>query len=296
MMPTAPGTVNTDKENPMHSREFWQQTARASWMAAVIATAASMVLSNTIKDQSPVASAAATTIITTLLASIGLGCGLAAIVAARTHGRSGILSPAVVGTIVNAGFLALIAIGLVSGTRRAEAARAEERRLGEESLLNYAGWLGAGFQSGVVVTASEVKEQSGVGQSINSLLLQPVQPFLLTVENRTGAAAAVVDPWSTRLLLADGRQVAALARSDIHPKDASAFDARHRKPVVVPPGVSNSPAWALFPLGTATRDVVQLSLVVNGSELKIPGRYFSAAEKRKLFEAAKANQARPASK
>jgi hypothetical protein len=83
---------------------FFQQAAQASWLAPVVAIGANLMLRNL--DQ-PAERVAISGMLLLVLYGLGFFLGLLALTGIRTHGRRGILVPALIGVVANAGILAL---------------------------------------------------------------------------------------------------------------------------------------------------------------------------------------------
>ena len=83
---------------------FFQQAAKASWLAPIVAIAANFVLRNV--DQ-PEQRMVIVGLMLLVLYGLGLCLGLVALAGVSSHGRRGILVPALIGVLLNAGILVI---------------------------------------------------------------------------------------------------------------------------------------------------------------------------------------------
>ena len=88
------------------------QLAKASWVAFLLVGAVSTIVRTATGDTA--SNSVVLTIVYVLLFGIGCGCGIAALAGVRRYGRHGILIPALIGTTLCLGMLALGTYGFFS--------------------------------------------------------------------------------------------------------------------------------------------------------------------------------------
>jgi hypothetical protein len=103
------------KEGPMpdpRSGAHATQLAKASWVAFLLVGTVSTIVRTATGDTA--SNAVVLTVVYALLLGVGCGCGIAALAGVRKHGRRGILIPALIGSTLCLGMLALGTYGFVS--------------------------------------------------------------------------------------------------------------------------------------------------------------------------------------
>jgi hypothetical protein len=100
----------------LQSRRVLIQLANASWISVLLAGAVSHVFELG-RPESAGATAVVTTIFSAVLLIIGAGSGITALVIIRMRRSGGILVPALIGSSLSIGLLALMCLGVIQGIR-----------------------------------------------------------------------------------------------------------------------------------------------------------------------------------
>lgn len=211
--------------------------------------------------------------------------------------------PAIVGLVVNgiliASFLSILLIArefsqkraaISSKTREQQAADAEQE--GVDVVEKYAGWLGATRLPGAVVTVTQWNDDAPGTREMKSYFSNRMSLMQIAIDNSGNSERLIVNPDSLVLHFNDGTTVKAIgvnsilssAKEDRDKWMAQAARARISEPHTKQPNCS-----AFVPEGTDFTHVSQISVEVNGEDVVVPGRFYSAEEKKTLVERAKHN-------
>jgi len=213
------------------------------------------------------------------IVAAGVGVGLVATVVAWAGGAR---REALMGAIVNGVVVAGVVIAMASGVRdkaRRAADSAELRKEGATAAAEYPGWYGAGSDGAVRLFALELDAKSELAQKIASGFDGPVAPLVVGLDNRGGDHDVTLDLTEVRLTMRDGTtrvtppRAAILARAK-----TDALRAYHAGVYHVARGATVTNALAF--LDGPMQDVTAVSVVVDGHAVTLPGRWYTAEEKR----------------
>jgi hypothetical protein len=187
---------------------------------------------------------------------------------------------ALLGIGAGAALLLVAQAGAVAGAR----SRADFEPMVQAALRDYAGFNGGVLIEGAAVSIVQIDEHSALGK----FLLEPFQhsfPLLLVgVDNSAGASDLVLDLDAARVLLRDGVKPV-LSRREMSTEARRGTDERlqhHLGTYTVPMGMRLDDALLLLPGPDPMPSARGVELTVNGARIKIPGRYFTLADKRAI--------------
>jgi hypothetical protein len=210
---------------------------------------------------------------------IGVGVGVVAtIVAWATGGRRRAAAGAIVNGVVVAGAVIAMFAGVRDKARRA-ADTAELRKEGATAAAEYPGWYGAGGDGVLRLFALELDARSELAQKIAAGFDGPVAPLVVGLDNRGGDRDVTLDLSEVRLTMRDGStrvtppRAAILARAK-----TDALRAYHAGVYRVARGTTVTNALAF--LDGPMQDVTAVSVIVDGRMVTLPGRWYTADEKR----------------
>jgi hypothetical protein len=209
----------------------------------------------------------------------GVAVGVLATIVAWARGaRRG----AATGAIVNGVVIAGVVIAMWSGARdraRRAADSAELRKEGATAAAEYPGWYGAGGDGRVRLFALELDAQSELAQKIATGFDGPVAPLVVGLDNRAGDHDVTLDLTEVRLTLRDGTTRATPPRAAILARaKTDALRSYHAGVYRVARGTTVTNALGF--LDGPMQDVTAVGLVVDGRLVTLPGRWYTADEKR----------------
>jgi hypothetical protein len=266
------------------SRAVVAAAARASWLVPALVLLVVGVTAPGGLVAAPVLPASAVIPVTTAAAAIGLLIGTFAAPASAWHEdalperRHALLGIGLSGTLLVTIGIASI-IGALSGRQAAE----ELDRATRIALRDSPGWNGGGRIEETLVSASEVD----AGTELAKILLRPFRTqysvLLLGIDNSAGSHEVTLD-LEHLTLQAPNRQIRALSRAELlHATDPAHAELEDLPKVVhVRAGERMDGVRVFLPQEALLRDVVAITLRVDGSDQTIRGRYFTAAEKRSM--------------
>jgi hypothetical protein len=208
-------------------------------------------------------------------AAAGLALGLAA-----RRGRQAVLGAAASGLV-----LLILGVAALSGAaaRRTRAAQqAAVARASAAAPLEGDGWYGARSLAGAGLFVLELDRDGSLGRMITDNFEQRFIPLVVGVDNRS-TRPMVLNLDGARLILADGSAVVGLDRGAVLEGTRRGRDeARrlHGGPYRVGAGQSLGNALLFVPPGTVMKEVVSVTIELDGASVTIPGRLVTAAEKR----------------
>ena len=185
----------------------------------------------------------------------------------------------------------LAAAGIATARGHADAQTQSEKTARVQALANagvqeFSGWVGRIADGGVVMFATQLDQQSPIGQMIAHTFARPVVPIVIGVDNRGGAAAISLDVTSVILELDDGSKRPLVDRKAIlasaQGPEREAVLAQHSGLYEIPAGGRLGNAIAFADPQAPLARTVAIDLVANGHAVRIPGRFMSAAEKQAL--------------
>jgi hypothetical protein len=203
---------------------------------------------------------------------------VATIVAWATGGRRRALAGAIVNGVVVAG----VVIAFFAGGRdlRARAAQSSElRKEGAAAAAEYPGWYGTGSDGRVRLFALELDAESELAQKIGAGFDARVAPVVVGLDNRGGDRDAELDLTEVRLTMRDGSVRVTPPRAAIlaHAK-SDALRRAHAGVYRVARGTTLTNALAF--VDGPMQEVTAIRVVVDGHAVTLPGRWYSADEKR----------------
>src|SRR5258706_3300305 len=261
---------------------FYHQAAKAAWVAPLIAILLGCVTS-TVRDTNPTM-AIVIGATNGLLILAGFVMAIVAFFGVKRYGPAGIIAPAIVGLLINLVFIGGIASLFLYARRgmaaRTTAARAAAARVvtpfsSPQSSLRQTGWLGAAtFQpANVTVTLVSMQDSHADTRAERSTLKSDASIIVIAINNRTGAAPAVLDTRNAQLVFADGRNVRALdAAAVLHPTDAPSMS----PPFIVGPGGLVEGKIIFIPPDLDLTKIELVRVTLSGTKVEIPGRIYTA--------------------
>ena len=283
---------------------FYRNAAKTAWLSPVVAIALGYCASAGIKASGTTGPLVqlVLTLVTGIFVLIGFFSAVIALLGMKSQGRQGILVPAAVGLAIN-GLLILAAVEVLSAARKVAAASevhpqqqlAAAEQDGRDSVLKYAGWVGALRTESGILTIGTLDDNSPTARMISDDLGTPCSLVMVATETGVGSAPPRIDPSSLKLSFNDGRFVEALDAHEVlgasHGAAAGAI-ARLQAPGKPQGDRVVSITLCFIPRGLSFRNVSSVTLTVNGKTTRVPGRLLSAGEKSNAYnEAPKASGA-----
>jgi hypothetical protein len=195
------------------------------------------------------------------IAASGLGAGAIAIVAARRDGIT--RRRAILGAITSASLLVVASVAFAAGA----ASDRDLKRAAKDAMANAPGWNGGARVGDAVVSAFEVDASSELARLLTASFDRPYRVVLFSVDNRAAGAPILVELAGARVHHGAGAPVTTAAASD---------------PVRVDGGERVDGAMGLFEPDADFRDVDWIAIRIDGSAARVPGRYFTTEEKRRI--------------
>jgi hypothetical protein len=196
------------------------------------------------------------------IAALGLVAGAAALLAAPREDRV-TRRRAILGATTSASLLVVAAVAFAAGS----ASDRDVKRAAVDAMANSPGWNGGARVGDALVSTFEVDASSALAKLLAESLARPYRVVLLSVDNRAAGRAVVVEPASARAH---------------HRSGAAATTAAATDPVHVAAGERVDRAMALFEPDADFRDVDWIVIRIDGVATRVPGRYFTLAEKRRI--------------
>src|SRR2546423_11061775 len=218
--------------------DLYEQAARASWIAPLIAIALNCLGRST----SPKDAAKMDLIIGFVNCGlIAAGCvlGILAMTGVKKRGPERVLAPAILGLIIN-GLLVVLALAFlpaakrVADTKRRQAQMANIQQQSEDVIAKFPGWFGvARTDGGAAVVIAQWNNDAPGTAMMKQNFAADFTLLSVVVDNSNGSAAVTVDPAATQALLAGGTKLAALPPAQIlntAKEDKEQLTQRHAKP------------------------------------------------------------------
>jgi hypothetical protein len=206
--------------------------------------------------------------------------GLAAALLAVLGGERWRALPGLLGCVA---IVSVAAIAYVAGSaddRNRAAARARLQQQGASAATEYPGWYGVA-SGGVRLFAVQLDPKSELARRVTDNFARPIALLVVGVDNRGGPRDVALDLTEVRLTLRDGSTrasppysaILASARSD---ELRAQLSGRY----VIPAGTAKQNNLAFLSPDETMRDVVGVTVELDGGSVTIPGRYYTAEEKR----------------
>ena len=282
--------------------DMYEQAARASWMAPLIAFVFSFLARAGLSQQKEAAAILAVVgFLSFTIIALGFGFAIYALLGVKKRGPERVLAPAIAGLVFNTLVIALSlsilpAAKRVADAKKRQAQMANIQQQSEDVIAKFPGWFGVGRTDGgtAVVVAQWNNDAPGTalmkdGFAADFTLLSVV------VDNSHGSSSLSIDPATTQLLLAGGETRTALPPMQIlntAKEDKDKLVQRHGRPRSVSAGEKLVDGLAFLPPRADLTHVTAVTVVVNGQRIEVPGHYYSAEEKGQLMDAAKRPQGR----
>ena len=102
------------------SKQSAQTAAKASWIAVLVPIGVRFAMQSSTREAGPNAWMVATlsVVLTVVCCLIGIGAGAYALAKVRSVGREGVLTPALIGTVLNGLILAIMVFAFVAAVGR----------------------------------------------------------------------------------------------------------------------------------------------------------------------------------
>ena len=276
---------------------FFQQAAKASWIAPVIAISLNVCATSTRHDPSLGNSDKYVKLtlgfVNAGLIVLGFAFGITALCGIRRYGKYKILVPAIVGVCLNGFSLAAIGVFLtfLVSARRPVAARSAAMptrapvtaQEAQDSLAKAPGWVGITTRSGAVIVVASVGSDTPLGKEISDLFGTDRRVMDIVVNNAGGTETVAISSADFSVVLKDGSTHAALSPQAVF--NSARFDATTLK-TEYPPAASvparssgESSVAAFLPASVDPAQIDYAIIIVNGKSLKVPGKFQTAEEK-----------------
>jgi hypothetical protein len=263
----------------------FQELARASWIAPLIGVGVNVMM---VGAQIPADSKFRW--IGSVFCLVGFLCGLIALFGIPKYGTRGILGPAICGLSITGLMIALAGIGVIAVKKRSaqnQQSLAQAEQEGKDSFLDYPGWLGKAQVSGGVIVIASINELSPASQEYNSRFGKKVSMVSVAVNNMAGNDALVVDPYSLKIVNADGSSQNCERADEVSSSvaiDRQGFIIHFSGPISVAPGQQSTDRSGFFTTGTDFSKAVAMTASVNGQEVRIVGQFLMPEQKKELFK------------
>ena len=287
--------------------DFYQQAARASWVAPVLVLALGMCVNvgNVGANRDPVSSLLMG-VVSLLLILAGFVLAIVALFGMRKRGSAGVIGGAIVGLLLNSIFLAGAGSAVVyrSSMRRGAgppvapaltpaAQQAADRQRGFDSAANYDGWFGTQPSSGTNIIVMSVGMATPLGQMTRADTPNVGHMMQISLDNSQIQRPVSVDACTVTVHWTDGRRARAMTPADVPPGDRMLAEAiRKLSQNRTAPAGGKLGAVAFFSKELTDLGMVdRVTLEVDGQPRTVPGGLLTVAEKKRLMEAGKAIQA-----
>lgn len=251
------------------------ERARVAAAAAWIVPTAGVAIVGVLDAREP----PATTMMGVVAAGVAVGVVAAIVAVALGAGRR-----ALPGFIVCAAIVSVAAIAYFAGVGnvrdRAEA-RARLQHEGSAAGSEYPGWYGVAGDGALRLFALQLDPQSELGRRLAASFDRPVSLLVVGVDNRRGARDVTLDLRELQLTMRDGTTRATPPRADILASARSDELRRaHAGVYAIAAGTAKQNNLAFLAPDAPMHDVIAVSIVVDGKRVAIPGRWYTADEKR----------------
>jgi hypothetical protein len=273
--------------------DWYQQAARASWMAPIIAILFNCMGRAGLSNQKDAGTALmAVSVINGLIIVLGFLFGAYALTGVKKRGPEGVLAPAIGGLILNALVIALALGGINAARHTSKTVAAEKmKQQSEDVMLKYPGWFGAAkTDDGATIVIAQWSDEAPGTASMKDIFTADCTLISVIVDN-TSSQPVTIDPATLQLVLANGgKQQASTQILSTAKEDKEKFLDRYGKPRTVPAGTRMNDGIAFLPPKADLSRVASASVIVNGTRITIPGRYYTADEKAQLLGRSKGKQ------
>jgi hypothetical protein len=208
---------------------------------------------------------------------VGTAAGLVALaIGPRRRAAPGLITCFVV--VVGAGIAFLSGVG--NDRHRADV-RARLQQQGNVAATAYPGWYGVAADHGVRIFALQLDLHSDLARTIADNFDRPVSLLVFGVDNRAGSRDVEIDLTEIHLMMRDGTTHTAPPRAEIL-KSAHRDELRtlHVGVYGIPHGTVRQNALAFLAPSEPMETLAAVSILLDGRSFTIPGRYYTAEEKR----------------
>lgn len=285
--------------------QFYQQVAKGSWLMPVMACFISFLSQSGNKDQNtPRYITLTITAVLGLMILGGFVLGLIGLYGAYVKRQRGVASSAIIGTVLSAGLIALVAVPVmylsITGNPKLRAAAmanrqaqlAQAQKEGEDAFLLYDGWLGTFDREPGMLAIASFADDSAAVTYMRSLYTVPVSVLVLNYDNAMGTQPVTVDLASCQFVLEDGKAIPSIPSSTLQRAATTAEGtqvASTPSSVTVEPGGKMVGRIIFLPPGTDWSRCSHAVLNIDGQPVKVPGSIITAAEKAELVNLGKAS-------
>jgi hypothetical protein len=269
---------------------IFHQAAKAAWVAPLIAMLLGCLTSQVHQSAPPMRMILG--VVYLLLILGGFALAIVAFCGIKRYGPVGILAPAIAGLIINLLFIGFIGYFVYFAQTKAVAKVAAARALAArpvtpfsspQSSLRQNGWMGAVVDNGtLVITVVAMDNSHGDTKALRSSFKSDASVIILSIDNRKSQSPATLDTRNAQLVFSDGRKLSALDPSVIlQPADLMSMS----PPFQVPAGALLEGKMLFIPADLDLSKLQLIRMTLSGSQVEIPGRIFTAAEKNRLIAA-----------
>ena len=226
-----------------------------------------------------------------LMLVTGVGLGVIALITRKT-GTRGIVVKATIGLIINSVLLVLFINGFIIGYQKGKQEVVEKQRVtyekkGMDSVLNYPGWIGGGTYGAARLGAVSVNDKSEASRFFNNNCKKEVSVMNLTVINPPGQSYITLDISFADIILRDNTKIRSLPLDEVlrsMKQDQDKLMKSFLGPHKIAPGTSFSTGDICVPRGFDWSKVDTVIVGVDGREVEISGRMYTAKEKQQLYQ------------
>jgi hypothetical protein len=282
-----------------------QQIAKASWVAPIMALLLGMCTGSLRNSDRSVGMFMGLFNLGLIL--LGFVLAIVALSNIKRWGRTGVLGNAIGGLVVSGALMALILMLIPSlirartvaaqqATAAAAAARQQQaaqlRKQGEDAFLRE-GWFGIYNDGTIIVTISAMAPDEGMAKEMLDNLGEPHHFAIVAIRN--GSDETITADTRRAIIYLDDNThepapdpIAVLSTAKTERESALRV---FGPPYTIEPRAELTKGILFFPDNVKPERMTHVTIYVNGHAMDVPGRVFSAAEKKQLHESGKRTQA-----
>lgn len=279
---------------------FYQQAARASWGAPIIAIALGVTTVTARDPAQPGGKGFGLFVgaVNCVLIVVGFALGITALFGIRKRGARKILWPALIGIALNGAFIAsagLMFIGFshlrstgANSSAPLPAVSVMTPQQAQDSLVKSPGWVGRATDGGTVLTVFTIGKDTALGNAVREDLATDDLVLVLIISNSGGTRRVTADPADLSVVLTNGSNIRAVGAdklprtSRIAKQDlAAAYPCSAVIEAATPAPVT---LLLLLPVRVDLAQIDHAIFQRDGNAVVISGRLLTVAEKETAVE------------
>jgi hypothetical protein len=278
---------------------FFVQAARASWRAPFIAVVLGFCTFGMREKDRTVAIIIGSA--NGLIICLGLLLAIIGLYGAFVRRVKGIVTPAIIGLLVNS-LLILASYSVLSRARQtAELLRQQARQKalddaeqhGRDAAEKYPGWLGFGrLPTNALIGVTQMNDDAPFANDLKASFGTRCSQLIFAVDNTQGTTPLTIDPDSVELHFSNGRVMKPINTRSVYgtaTEDRDKWLAKAGKRAVQA-GQKLVDAIVFVPDRTDLRELAEVTINIDGAPIVIPGHYYTVQEKAELMERARRAQ------